>query len=86
MSSQAADYKAIDAVVNIWTEEALAQRPDWGPDFFSGKMNADRGLMGGLSLEQMLEALDEAGIERAFLIAAFSVRPGLPGWERHRRL
>ena len=41
MAAESADYKAIDAVVNIWTEEALAQRPGWGTDFFSGKMNAD---------------------------------------------
>ena len=25
--------KAIDAVVNIWTDEALSHRPDWGDDF-----------------------------------------------------
>jgi predicted TIM-barrel fold metal-dependent hydrolase len=79
MTTPTADYQAIDAVVNIWTEEALAQRPDWGPEFFSGKMNADRGLMAGVSLAQMLEMMDEAGIERSFLIAAYSGRPGLPG-------
>jgi len=44
------DYKAIDAVVNIWTREALSQRPDWGDDFFVGKMNAKDSLMTGLSL------------------------------------
>ena len=43
------DYKAIDAVVNIWTREALSQRPDWGDDFFVGKMNAKDSLMTGLS-------------------------------------
>ena len=71
---------AIDAVVNIWTDEALRQRPGWGTDFFSGKMKADRDVVGkAISLEQMIEMLDEAGIERAFLIAARSGRPGLPG-------
>jgi predicted TIM-barrel fold metal-dependent hydrolase len=74
------DYKAIDAVVNIWTEEALSKRPGWSTDFFSGKMNADRGLVGNpISLEQMIDMLDEARIEIAFLIAARSGRPGLPG-------
>ena len=74
------DYRAIDAVVNIWTAEALAVRPKWGTDFFSGKMNVDQGTASqALSLEQMLELLDAAGIERAFLIAARSGRPGLPG-------
>ena len=74
------DYQTIDAVVNIWTDEALAARPKWGTDFFSGKMNADKGMISqGMSLEQMIEKLDEANIERAFLIAARSGRPGLPG-------
>ena len=74
------DYQAIDAVVNIWTDEALAARPKWGTDFFSGKMNAEKSMVSsGISLEQMLEQLDAAGIERAFLIAARSGRPGLPG-------
>ncbi|MDX1517406.1 MAG: amidohydrolase family protein [Woeseiaceae bacterium] len=70
---------AIDAVVNIWTKEALSHRPDWGPDFFAGKMKAKDSLMSGLTLEQMIERMQSAGIERAFLIAAKSGRPGLPG-------
>ncbi len=32
------DIKIIDAVVNIWTEEALSIRPDWGTEFFVEKM------------------------------------------------
>ncbi|MFZ0841623.1 MAG: amidohydrolase family protein [Xanthobacteraceae bacterium] len=70
---------AIDAVVNIWTPEALAHRPGWGPGFFVGKMNIDPALMNGLSLEQLIERMDRAGIERGFLIAHKSGRPGLPG-------
>lgn len=71
--------RAIDAVVNIWTPEALSHRPGWGPGFFVGKMKADDGLMSGLSLEAMIERMDEAGIEKAFLIAPKSGRVGLPG-------
>ncbi|MCY4364209.1 MAG: amidohydrolase family protein [Gammaproteobacteria bacterium] len=71
--------KAIDAVVNIWTEEALSHRPDWRDDFFAGKMKAQRGLMQGLSLEQMIDLMQEAGIEHGFLVAAKAGRPGLPG-------
>ncbi|MDX2201272.1 MAG: amidohydrolase family protein [Hyphomicrobiaceae bacterium] len=71
--------KAIDAVVNIWTPEALSHRPGWGPDFFVGKMKADQGIMSGLSLEAMLDLMDEAGIEKAFLIAPKTGRVGLPG-------
>ena len=46
------DVRAIDAVVNIWTPEALAHRPGWGPGFFVGKMNIDA-------------ALDERAVARA---------------------
>ena len=73
------DYKAIDAVVNIWTRESLSQRPDWGEDFFVGKMNAKDSLMTGLSLDEMLERMETAGIEKAFLIAAHAGRVGMPG-------
>jgi predicted TIM-barrel fold metal-dependent hydrolase len=72
------DYKAIDAVVNIWTEEALSVRPGWTDEFFVDKMKGQHGS-GGITLEQMLEGMDEANIERAFLVAAKSGRPGLPG-------
>ena len=77
--NQKPDYKAIDAVVNIWTREALSHRPDWGDEFFVGKMNAENALMAGLSLEEMIEKMEEAGIEKAFLIAARTGRIGLPG-------
>ena len=77
--NQKLSYKAIDAVVNIWTREALSHRPDWGDEFFVDKMNAKNALMAGLSLEEMIEKLEEAGIEKAFLIAARAGRVGLPG-------
>ncbi|MEM7704108.1 MAG: amidohydrolase family protein [Pseudomonadota bacterium] len=79
MSAEPLDYKAIDAVVNIWTERALSCRPDWGPQFFSGKMRAKQGLMAGLTLEEMVQRMDDAGIGHGFLVAAKSGRPGLPG-------
>lgn len=60
---------AIDAVVNIWTAEALAGRPD-RKAFYVDKLGADPRLMSGFSLEDMLAEMDEAGIEKAFLIAA----------------
>jgi predicted TIM-barrel fold metal-dependent hydrolase len=70
---------AIDAVVNIWTEEALEVRPGWAEEFFSGKMKAQNSLMSGLTLEQMIERMERAGIDHAFLIAAKAGRPGLAG-------
>jgi predicted TIM-barrel fold metal-dependent hydrolase len=71
--------RAIDAVVNIWNREALSHRPDWKDEFFAGKMKASNSLMAGLELEPMIERMDAAGIERAFLIAPKSGRVGLPG-------
>ena len=76
MSEQ--DYKVIDAVVNIWTAEALSHRPGWTDEFFLDKVKGKHSS-GGVSLETMLEQMDEAGIERGFLVAAKSGRPGLPG-------
>lgn len=78
MSDSNANYAAIDAVVNIWTAEALARRPDWTDEFFVGKVKGKHGS-GGITLETMLEQMDAAGIERGFLVAAKTGRPGLPG-------
>jgi predicted TIM-barrel fold metal-dependent hydrolase len=69
---------AIDAVVNIWTPEALALRPTWGDDFFVGKMKGDTGTMAGLTLKQIIAQMDTAGIARAFLIASKVGRLGHP--------
>lgn len=63
------DVKAIDAVVNIWTPEALRGRPDRRA-FYTGKMGVDADTFEGISLDDMLRRMDAAGIERAFLIAA----------------
>jgi hypothetical protein len=63
------DVKAIDAVVNIWTPEALRGRPDRRA-FYTDKMRVDPETFAGISLEAMLARMDAAGIERAFLIAA----------------
>jgi len=60
--------KAIDAVVNIWTAQALEGRPDRRP--FYQKMRVPKEFYEGISLEVMLERMDQAGIERAMLIAA----------------
>lgn len=72
------EYKAIDAVVNIWTPEALSHRPDWTNDFFVGKVKGEHDS-GGVSLESMLKDMDEAGIGVALLVAAKTGRVGLPG-------
>ena len=58
----------IDTVVNIWTPEALAFRPN--RDNFYKKMRVEAGIVDGFSLDEMLRQTDAAGIEIAFLIAA----------------
>ena len=59
---------AIDIVSGIWTEDALAVRPGWQDQFFAGKMKS-KANMKGVTLEQHLELMAEAGVERAFLFA-----------------
>jgi len=63
------DIQAIDAVVNIWTPEVRAIRPDRDA-FYGGKMKVSDETLQGLSHEEMLRRMDAAGIERSFLIAA----------------
>jgi predicted TIM-barrel fold metal-dependent hydrolase len=71
------NVRAIDAVVNIWTPEALAGRPD-RTAFYTSKMQVKPDIYAGLSLEEMIARMDAAGIERAFLIAAKVGRLGIP--------
>jgi len=63
------DIQAIDTVVNIWTPEVKAIRPPRDA-FYGGKMKVSDETLQGLTHEQMLRRMDEAGIERSFLIAA----------------
>jgi predicted TIM-barrel fold metal-dependent hydrolase len=63
------EIKAIDAVVNIRTAEALALQPD-RRRFYVNKMRVKEETFDAVSLEGMLERMDAAGIERSFLIAA----------------
>jgi hypothetical protein len=69
--------RAIDAVVNIWTPEALAGRPD-RTGFYTSKMRVKPEIYAGMSLADMIARMDAAGIERAFLIAAKVGRLGIP--------
>ncbi len=61
--------RAIDAVVNINTPEALALRPDRRA-FYREKMNVSAETFAGTTHEEMLRLMDAAGIERSFVIAA----------------
>jgi len=46
--------QAIDAVVNIWTEEAMSHRPASFQQFFVDKMGVDGITYKGISLDEML--------------------------------
>jgi len=60
---------AIDAVVNIWTDEALSFRPAWRDTFYVPKMKANPDDVKGIPLDRMLAKMDEAGIRRGFLVS-----------------
>jgi predicted TIM-barrel fold metal-dependent hydrolase len=74
---------AIDAVVNIWTPEGLAYRPDWKDGFFVGKIGVDPDTARGISVDDMLQRMDEAGIESGFLVAARAGPFGHPSSYRY---
>jgi len=67
--NDSAPIRAIDTVVNIWTQEALAGRPD-RQGFYRDKIGVDRGTLEGIELDAMLRRMDAANIERGFLVAA----------------
>jgi predicted TIM-barrel fold metal-dependent hydrolase len=70
---------AIDCVVNIWTDEAAAVRPADRGAFYQNKMKVDAATYRGISLDDMLERMDRAGIAHALLIAAKVGSVGHPG-------
>jgi hypothetical protein len=78
MSDTPFQVKAIDAVVNIQTKEALSHRPSDRRGFYVEKLGVDEETFTGITHEDMLRRMDEAGIEKAFLIAAKIGRKGLP--------
>jgi predicted TIM-barrel fold metal-dependent hydrolase len=71
--------RAIDTVVNPITPEILKLRPDWTREFYTDKLRRDDRITKGYTYDQMLRLMDEAQIERAFLIAAKIGQIGLPG-------
>jgi len=63
------DILAIDAVCNLHTTDIVRQRPKWTTSFLSGKIGASPEIVHGVSPERLIEMMDEAGIQCAFLIA-----------------
>ncbi len=72
------DIPAIDAVVNLWTPEAYALRPDTTRGFFVDKIGVEEQTYTGISLDEILARMDTAGTEKSFLIASRSGQLGLP--------
>ena len=83
MSAEDFDVLAIDAVVNLWTDEALAVRPGALRGFYVDKIGTEEKTYEGVTLERMIERMDAAGIEKAFLCA---VRCGREGFHSHFRV
>jgi hypothetical protein len=66
-------------VVIPQTPEILKLRPSWGTDFQREKFGRDDSVLDGWSYTEMLLMMDEAGTERAFLVANKTGQLGLPG-------
>jgi len=73
------DIPAIDTVVNPLTPEIARSRPQWSRDFYKRAFKRDVPMHEGYSYAQHLKMMDDAGIERAFLIAAKIGQIGLSG-------
>lgn len=72
----------IDVSANLFTPEVVASRPAWTKRFHEHKNKLPLELVEGTSVARHIEMMDEAGVERTFLIAAKIGRRGLPGsWE-----
>ncbi len=61
--------RAIDIVCNVQLNDPRVQRPAWSRDFLRNKIGVDPTIVEGLSVEQMIEKMDRAGVEHALLIA-----------------
>ena len=70
---------AIDCVVNPITPEIMQLRPKWSQEFWTQKIGRASEIANGVTDARMLEMMDKAGIERAFLIATKTGRLGVPG-------
>jgi predicted TIM-barrel fold metal-dependent hydrolase len=70
---------AIDAVVNLNTDEIAAHRPEWINKFHSTKFGRPQDELARGTLDDMLRLMDAAQIDIAFLIAAKVGQLGLSG-------
>jgi hypothetical protein len=73
------DLLAIDTVVNPMTPEIAAARPSWSGDFHTSTFRHPEHVRAGFTKSRTLAMMDEAGIGRAFLVAAKIGQLGLAG-------
>ena len=74
--------QVIDAVCNMFTPEIYVSRPAWTRQFHSDKMKVSGPRLQGVSLEEHVAVMRDAGIGRALLIAAKLGYRGLEdSWE-----
>jgi len=67
------DVLAIDTVMNPHTLEGAkirAEQSDWAESFLAGQIKSPMDIVKGVELPRLIDLMDEAGIEKAFLIAA----------------
>jgi predicted TIM-barrel fold metal-dependent hydrolase len=70
------DIMAIDTVVNLWTPEAIAHRNGPMREFYVDKIGIEDQAFTGYVLEDIIARMDQAKIERGFLVAARTHRTG----------
>ncbi len=70
---------AVDAVVNLNTDEVAAHRPAWINEFHATKFGRPPNEVKRETLDDMLRLMDEAEIDMAFLLAAKVGQLGLAG-------
>jgi predicted TIM-barrel fold metal-dependent hydrolase len=68
----------LDAVCNLFTPEVYQSRPDWTRGFHSNQMKVAGAVLDGVTIDEHVELMDSAGIDRALLIAP---KMGLAGLE-----
>lgn len=60
---------AIDSVAGLHTPEVVARRPSWSAEFFASKLGLEEDQQQGIPLEQQVQVMDEAGVQRSILFA-----------------
>lgn len=72
----------VDAVCNVFTPEIYRTRPEWTRQFHSQKMKVAGAVLDGVGIDEHVDLLAAAGIDRALLIAPkMGIRGLTDSWE-----